>query len=31
MKHYENMGSMYYQTAQKIKSNGVVIDAGVGG
>ena len=31
MKHYENMGSMYYQTAQKIKSNGTVIDAGMGG
>ena len=31
MKHYENMGSLYYQTAQKIKSNGTVIDAGMGG
>ena len=31
MEHYTNMGSMYYQTAQQIKSDGVVIDAGTGG
>ena len=31
MKHHTNMGSVYYQTAQNIKSNGIVIDAGSGG
>ena len=31
MKHHTNMGSVYYQTAQNIKSNGTIIDAGTGG